>query len=117
MHVPIVYGKEEKTKAVYDFLVDPTKNVLILAGLQGGGEGKTAATNEAVHRWMAAIGEENVKPLSICEGSGLGHNQAYMDLRTWTVKIIMHTNMWNEKWIDIGHEMGAQTYLFRRILE
>lgn len=117
MHVPIVYGKEEKTKAVYDFLVDPTKNVLILAGLQGGGEGKTVATNEAVHRWMATIGEENVKPLRICEGSGEGHKQSYLDLRTWTVKIIIHTNTWDEKWIELGQEIGAQAYLFRRILE
>lgn len=117
MHVPIVYGKEEKTKAVYDFLVDPTKNVLILAGIQGGGEGKTVATNEAVHQWMATIGGENVKPLRICEGSGEGHKQSYLDLRTWTVKIIIHTNTWDEKWIELGQEIGAQAYLFRRVHE
>jgi len=113
MEIPIVHEWAQKIKTVYDFLIEDG-TMLFIVGLQGG-EGKRVATNEAVRRWKMDVGENNIRQLNIFK-AGLEHKETYINMDTGKLKIIVHTNSWNEHWVAMAHEWGAHTVIFRRPL-
>lgn len=113
MTIPIINGRAEKIAAVYNFLTEGPEDMLIIVGMQGGGEGKSTATNEAVRRWIVDVGPDNIRPIRICANTGTGHKQAYLNKTNYSMKIIVHTNLWNEHWVAMAKEWGAQTVIFR----
>jgi hypothetical protein len=113
MEIPIVHEWAHKIKTVYDFLKEDN-TMLFIIGLQGG-EGKTLATNEAVRRWKMDVGENNIREINIFN-AGLEHKETYMNMVTGKIKIIVHINSWNEHWVAMAREWGANTVIFRRPL-
>lgn len=111
MEIPIIHGWTEKVDAIHSFLINgPT--MLFITGLQGG-EGKRSATKEAVERWKSDYFGK-ITSLSVCDGTGLEYKESYLNLETGEVKIIVLIREWNEHWIAMAKEWGAQTILFRR---
>jgi len=111
MEIPIIHGWSEKVDAIHAFLTKGP-SMLFITGLQGG-EGKRSATKEAVERWKSDNFGKIIS-LSICDGTGLEYKESYLSLETGEVKIIVLIREWNEHWIAMAKEWGAQTVLFRR---
>ena len=112
--------KWEKINLVTTFLMSgPDCGWLILVGGNGGGEGKTMATNEAITLWRRSLGEdvEDVHSDNIihlpCYNDGTAHKVVLMKKGTPIVKTIIQTNVWGPEWEFMAKEWNAKVVRFQ----
>jgi hypothetical protein len=103
---PVLVDKEEKVNFVYDFLIDSTHTMLILADNSKKGSGKTMATEAAVN----LLGEQ-LEHLRIHHFDG-DRKRAFINRRTGQLKIICYVNMIDDRWVFIVEDWNAKVGLF-----
>ena len=112
--------KWDKINLVATFLMSgPNCGWLFLVGGNGGGEGKTMATNEAVTLWRRSLGEDIEDPISDivylpCYNGGSAHKVVLMKRGTPIVKTIIQTNFWGPEWNFMAKEWDAKVVKFER---
>jgi hypothetical protein len=112
--------KSDKINVVSTFLMNgPDYGWLILQGGNGGGEGKTMATHEAIKLWRRSLGENIDDPISDivylpCYNDGSAHKVVLMKKGTPIVKTIIQTNFWGPEWDFMAKEWDAKVVKFER---
>ena len=103
---PLLVDKEEKVNFVYDFLIDSTHTMLILADKSKKGSGKTMATEEAI----TLLGDQ-LEHFRVHHFNG-DRKRAFVNKKTGQLKIICYVASLDDRWISLADDWSAKVAVF-----
>ena len=105
--ISILYSQEQKNNYILDF-IENRESMLFIIDMQG-------IDNRGIGGdvWSSS---GYIRTPHNFQG-GLVHKESYINLDKACIKVVVHVNSWNERWVEIGQELGVKTVIFRKPIE